>query len=193
MLEQVAHRVEQDGIEAWFSLNPVDLLGAEADDITRSSPIRWMCGLIPVRLIPPCWRNAKTCASPADLYLEGSDQHRGWFQSSLLTSCAINGRAPYDALLTHGFVVDGQGHKMSKSKGNVIAPQKIFDTLGADILRLWTASTDYSGELTISDEILKRVTESYRRSSQYPALPAGQHVRFRRQQGSGASPGHAGN
>jgi isoleucyl-tRNA synthetase len=101
--------------------------------------------------------------SPADLYLEGSDQHRGWFQSSLLTGCAINGRAPYDALLTHGFVVDGSGHKMSKSKGNVIAPQKILDTLGADILRLWTASTDYSGELTISDEILKRVVESYRR------------------------------
>jgi len=101
--------------------------------------------------------------SPADLYLEGSDQHRGWFQSSLLTGCAINGRAPYDALLTHGFVVDGSGHKMSKSKGNVIAPQKIFDTLGADILRLWTASTDYSGELNISDEILKRVVESYRR------------------------------
>ncbi len=100
---------------------------------------------------------------PADLYLEGSDQHRGWFQSSLLTGCAINGRAPYDALLTHGFVVDGNGHKMSKSKGNVIAPQKIFDTLGADILRLWAASTDYSGELTISDEILKRVVESYRR------------------------------
>ncbi|MEP6605493.1 MAG: class I tRNA ligase family protein, partial [Nitrosospira sp.] len=100
---------------------------------------------------------------PADLYLEGSDQHRGWFQSSLLTGCAIDGRAPYDALLTHGFVVDGHGHKMSKSKGNVIAPQKIMDTSGADILRLWVASTDYSGELSISDEILKRVVESYRR------------------------------
>ena len=101
--------------------------------------------------------------SPADLYLEGSDQHRGWFQSSLLTGCAINGHAPFRALLTHGFVVDGSGHKMSKSKGNVIAPQKVFDTMGADILRLWAASTDYSGELTISDEILKRVVESYRR------------------------------
>lgn len=102
-------------------------------------------------------------AFPADLYLEGSDQHRGWFQSSLLTGCAIDGRAPYNALLTHGFVVDGAGHKMSKSKGNVVAPQKVMDTYGADILRLWTASTDYSGELTISDEILKRVAESYRR------------------------------
>jgi isoleucyl-tRNA synthetase len=100
---------------------------------------------------------------PADLYLEGSDQHRGWFQSSLLTSCAMDGRAPYDALLTHGFVVDGQGRKMSKSLGNVIAPQKVSDTLGAEIIRLWVASADYSGELYISDEILKRVVESYRR------------------------------
>ncbi len=102
-------------------------------------------------------------AYPADLYLEGSDQHRGWFQSSLLIGCAIDGRAPYKALLTHGFVVDGKGLKMSKSRGNVIAPQKIGDTLGAEILRLWVAATDYSGELSISDEILKRVVESYRR------------------------------
>ena len=100
---------------------------------------------------------------PADLYLEGSDQHRGWFQSSLLTGCAIDGKAPYKGLLTHGFVVDGNGRKMSKSMGNVIAPQKISDTLGADVLRLWVAATDYSGELNISDEILKRVVESYRR------------------------------
>ena len=100
---------------------------------------------------------------PADLYLEGSDQHRGWFQSSLLTGCAVNSGAPYKALLTHGFVVDGSGRKMSKSKGNVIAPQRVIDTSGADIIRLWAASTDYSGELFISDEILKRVVESYRR------------------------------
>jgi isoleucyl-tRNA synthetase len=102
-------------------------------------------------------------AHPANLYLEGSDQHRGWFQSSLLTGCATDGRAPYDALLTNGFVVDGKGHKMSKSKGNVVSPQKVMDQYGADILRLWVATTDYSGELTISDEILKRVVESYRR------------------------------
>ncbi len=100
---------------------------------------------------------------PADLYLEGSDQHRGWFQSSMLTGCAIDGRAPYKGLLTHGFVVAGDGRKMSKSMGNVIAPQKVAGTLGADILRLWVAATDYSGELSISDEILKRVVESYRR------------------------------
>ena len=97
------------------------------------------------------------------MYLEGSDQHRGWFHSSLLTSCMINGVPPYKALLTHGFVVDGQGRKMSKSLGNVIAPQKVADTLGAEIIRLWVASSDYSGELTLSDEILKRVVESYRR------------------------------
>src|SRR5207253_9724316 len=100
---------------------------------------------------------------PADLYLEGSDQHRGWFQSSLLTGCAMDGRAPYNALLTHGFTVDGEGRKMSKSLGNVIAPRKVADSLGAEVLRLWVASTDYSGELFISDEILKRVVEAYRR------------------------------
>jgi isoleucyl-tRNA synthetase len=100
---------------------------------------------------------------PADMYLEGSDQHRGWFHSSLLTSCMINGVAPYRALLTHGFVVDGEGRKMSKSLGNVVVPQKVSDTLGAEVLRLWVASTDYSGELSLSDEILKRVVEAYRR------------------------------
>ena len=98
-----------------------------------------------------------------NLYLEGSDQHRGWFQSSLLTGCAISSEAPFKGLLTHGFVVDGEGHKMSKSKGNVISPQKIINQYGADILRLWVASTDYSGELNISDEIMKRVADSYRR------------------------------
>jgi len=100
---------------------------------------------------------------PADLYLEGSDQHRGWFHSSLLVSCMMNGAPPYKALLTHGFTVDGEGRKMSKSLGNTIAPQEVSSTLGAEILRLWVASTDYSGELSISDEILKRVVESYRR------------------------------
>ncbi|MCX7194237.1 MAG: isoleucine--tRNA ligase [Proteobacteria bacterium] len=162
LLEQVALRVEQHGIEAWFSLNSADLIGADAEHykkLTHTLDVWFDSGVTHASVLQ---RRAEL-NSPADLYLEGSDQHRGWFQSSLLTGCAINGRAPFDALLTHGFVVDGNGHKMSKSKGNVIAPQKIFDTLGADILRLWTASTDYSGELTISDEILKRVVESYRR------------------------------
>ena len=107
--------------------------------------------------------HARTSSFPADLYLEGSDQHRGWFHSSLLVSCMLDGVPPYKGLLTHGFVVDGEGRKMSKSKGNAIAPQEVSDTLGAEILRLWVASTDYSGELSISDEILKRVVESYRR------------------------------
>ncbi|MBY0575690.1 MAG: isoleucine--tRNA ligase [Gallionellaceae bacterium] len=167
LLEQVAQRVERDGIEAWFSLNSVDLLGAEAEHykkITHTLDVWFDSGATHAAVLQ---RRAELRSGSdlylADLYLEGSDQHRGWFQSSLLTGCAINGRAPFKALLTHGFVVDGSGHKMSKSKGNVIAPQKIFDTMGADILRLWAAATDYSGELTISDEILKRVVESYRR------------------------------
>jgi isoleucyl-tRNA synthetase len=162
LLEQVAKRVEQDGIEAWFSLNSADLLGEDAPHYRKLSDtldVWFDSGATHEAVV----QKREELRFPADLYLEGSDQHRGWFQSSLLTSCAINGRAPYDALLTHGFVVDGSGHKMSKSKGNVVAPQKIVDTLGADILRMWVASTDYSGELTISDEILKRVTDSYRR------------------------------
>ena len=162
LLEHVAKLVERDGIEAWSSLNSVDLLGVDAEyykKLTDTLDVWFDSGTTHASVLQ---RRAEL-HSPADLYLEGSDQHRGWFQSSLLTGCAINGRAPYNALLTHGFVVDGSGHKMSKSKGNVIAPQRIVDTLGADILRLWTASTDYSGELTISDEILKRVVESYRR------------------------------
>ncbi len=162
LLEQVAQHVERDGIEAWFDLNSVDLLGEEAVHYKKLSDtldVWFDSGVTHASVLQ---RRAEL-HSPADLYLEGSDQHRGWFQSSLLTGCAINSRAPFKALLTHGFVVDGHGHKMSKSKGNVIAPQKVLDTLGADILRLWAASTDYSGELTISDEILKRVVESYRR------------------------------
>ncbi|MDA8127788.1 MAG: isoleucine--tRNA ligase [Betaproteobacteria bacterium] len=168
LLEDVAKRVEQQGIEAWFALDPAELLGDDAAhydktghtlDVWFDSGVTHACVL---KRRPEFARAAPGQAS-ADLYLEGSDQHRGWFQSSLLTGCATDGRAPYDALLTHGFVVDGKGHKMSKSKGNVVSPQKVMDQYGADILRLWVATTDYSGELTISDEILKRVVESYRR------------------------------
>ncbi len=166
LLEQVAKLVERDGIEAWFSLNSVDLLGEEAAHYRKLSDtldVWFDSGVTHASVLQRRADLHSNSDHLADLYLEGSDQHRGWFQSSLLTGCAINGRAPFKALLTHGFVVDGSGHKMSKSKGNVIAPQKVFDTLGADILRLWAALTDYSGELTISDEILKRVVESYRR------------------------------
>jgi isoleucyl-tRNA synthetase len=164
LVEAVAQRVEKAGIEAWFALDACDLLGAEADQYRKMSDtldVWFDSGSTHASVLRGSHRSE--LAYPADLYLEGSDQHRGWFQSSLLIGCAMDGRAPYKALLTHGFVVDGKGLKMSKSKGNVIAPQKIADTLGAEILRLWVAATDYSGELSISDEILKRVVEAYRR------------------------------
>ncbi len=162
LLETIAQRVEQAGIEAWFSLDPKELLGDEAEDYVKNRDtldVWFDSGVTHACLL----KERDGLQHPADLYLEGSDQHRGWFQSSLLTGCATDGHAPYAALLTHGFVVDGKGMKMSKSKGNVIAPQKVMDTYGADILRLWVASTDYSGELTISDEILKRTVDGYRR------------------------------
>jgi isoleucyl-tRNA synthetase len=162
LLEQVAKKVEQQGVEAWFELDAKELLGDEAKDyrkMTDTLDVWFDSGTTHATIL----RQRNDQRYPADLYLEGSDQHRGWFQSSLLTGCMIDGRAPYAGLLTHGFVVDGQGHKMSKSKGNIIAPQKVADTLGAEILRLWVAATDYSGELSISDEILKGVVESYRR------------------------------
>jgi len=166
LLEQAALLTEQTGVEAWFSLDGATFLAKHAPE--NSDQYKKVIDTLDVWFDSGSTHAAVLkCRSelkhPADLYLEGSDQHRGWFQSSLLTGCAIDARAPYEALLTHGFVVDGAGHKMSKSKGNVVAPQKVMDTYGADILRLWVASTDYSGELTISDEILKRVAESYRR------------------------------
>ncbi|MDF7675621.1 isoleucine--tRNA ligase [Neisseriaceae bacterium ESL0693] len=161
-LEIIAQRIEKQGIEAWFSLDKTELLGDEADQYEKlpdTLDVWFDSGSTHNAVL----RQRPELSWPADLYLEGSDQHRGWFQSSLLTACATVGRAPYNQLLTHGFVVDGQGQKMSKSVGNVVAPQKVNDRLGADVLRLWVASTDYSGELAISDEILTRVTESYRR------------------------------
>lgn len=171
LMEQVALRVEQNGIEAWQSLDPAELLGDDAAfyEKNRDTLDVWFdSGTTHATVLGGQDHSVKGSHAddltwPADLYLEGSDQHRGWFHSSLLTGCMLYGRPPYKALLTHGFVVDGQGRKMSKSVGNVIAPQKISDSLGAEILRLWTASTDYSGELSISDEILKRVVEGYRR------------------------------
>jgi isoleucyl-tRNA synthetase len=164
LLEKVALRVEQKGIEAWHTLDLNEFLGADAAhyEKNRDTLDVWFDSGTTHQTV---LRGSHVAESqfPADLYLEGSDQHRGWFHSSLLTSAMLNGCAPYKALLTHGFVVDGEGKKMSKSKGNVVAPQKVSDTLGAEILRLWVAATDYSGELSISDEILKRVVESYRR------------------------------
>ncbi len=164
LLEKVAQLVEKQGIEAWHTLDLNAFLGADAAhyEKNRDTLDVWFdSGTTHQTVLRGS--HASELQFPADLYLEGSDQHRGWFHSSLLTSAMLNGCAPYKALLTHGFVVDGDGKKMSKSKGNVVAPQKVSDTLGAEILRLWVASTDYSGELSISDEILKRVVESYRR------------------------------
>ena len=164
LLEKVAQRVEQHGIEAWHQLDLNEFLGADAALYEKNKDtldVWFDSGATHFTVLRGSHKDE--LQFPADLYLEGSDQHRGWFHSSLLTASMLDGRAPYKALLTHGFVVDGEGKKMSKSKGNVVAPQKVSDTLGAEILRLWVASTDYSGELSISDEILKRVVESYRR------------------------------
>jgi isoleucyl-tRNA synthetase len=162
LLEQVAQRVEQQGIEAWFSLDASELLGADVAHYRKISDtldVWFDSGTTHAAVL----RQREELTFPADLYLEGSDQHRGWFQSSLLTACAMDGRAPYRQLLTHGFTVDEKGHKMSKSSGNGIEPQDICNRLGADLLRLWIASTDYTGEISLSEEILKRVTDSYRR------------------------------
>ncbi|HXF66774.1 MAG TPA: isoleucine--tRNA ligase [Burkholderiales bacterium] len=164
LLEQVAKRVEAGGIEAWQSLEAEELLGSDAEhyEKVRDTLDVWFdSGCTHFTVLRGSHRAQS--GFPADLYLEGSDQHRGWFHSSLLTACMLDGAPPYRALLTHGFVVDGEGRKMSKSLGNVIAPQQVMDELGADILRLWVAMTDYSSELSISREILKRVVESYRR------------------------------
>jgi isoleucyl-tRNA synthetase len=161
LLELAAAKVERGGIEAWFEATHEDF-GVDADKyrkLTDTLDVWFDSGVTHETVL----RRDAQLGFPADLYLEGSDQHRGWFHSSLLTSSMLNGRPPYDALLTHGFVVDGDGMKMSKSRGNVVAPQKVSSTYGAEILRLWVAATDYSGELSISDEILKRVVESYRR------------------------------
>lgn len=170
LLEEIAKRVEKSGIEAWQAIEPSDLLGEDAKhyEKNRDTLDVWFDSGTTHATVLGGPGNQHQCSHgelpwPADMYLEGSDQHRGWFHSSLLTGCMLSGRAPYKSLLTHGFVVDGQGRKMSKSDGNVIAPQKVSDSLGAEILRLWVASTDYSGELSISDEILKRVVEGYRR------------------------------
>jgi len=162
LFEVVAKKIELEGIEAWFKLKAEDVLGSEAKDYEKTTDtldVWFDSGVSHYAVL----KASDYLSDVADMYLEGSDQHRGWFQSSLLTSCAINERAPYKQVLTHGFTVDQNGHKMSKSLGNVIPPQKVVNSLGADILRLWIGSTDYSGEMTVSDEILNRSADSYRR------------------------------
>ncbi len=164
LMRQVAERVERDGVDAWYALDVAELLGDEAGryqkvndilDVWFDSGVSHECVL--------AQRPEDGLRKPADLYLEGSDQHRGWFQSSLLSGVAMDGVAPYRQVLTHGFTVDADGRKMSKSLGNVIAPQQVMDAMGADVLRLWIAAADYRNEMSVSDEILKRSADAYRR------------------------------
>jgi isoleucyl-tRNA synthetase len=162
LLEDVAKRIEQAGIQAWFDLDASELLGEEVNDyrkLTDTIDVWFDSGVTHYCVLA----QREALAWPADLYLEGSDQHRGWFQSSLMTGVATKGEAPYKHVLTHGFTVDQHGRKMSKSLGNVVSPQQVMNKLGGDILRLWVASTDYTAEMTVSDEILKRSADAYRR------------------------------
>uniref|UniRef100_UPI00261C273A isoleucine--tRNA ligase n=1 Tax=uncultured Halomonas sp. TaxID=173971 RepID=UPI00261C273A len=166
LMEEAAKRVEAEGIDAWFRLDSAELLGEEAadyDKVTDTLDVWFDSGTTHRHVLRGSHPHGHEEGPRADLYLEGSDQHRGWFHSSLLTGCAIDGHPPYRGLLTHGFTVDAQGRKMSKSMGNVVAPQEVMDKLGADILRLWVASTDYGNEMAVSDEILKRTADVYRR------------------------------
>jgi isoleucyl-tRNA synthetase len=162
LIELVAKMVERGGIDAWFDLDPADLLGPDASRYDKATDVMdvWFDSGVVHHAVT---QMRPEIVSPSDLYLEGSDQHRGWFHSSLLTSVAMHGRAPYRGVLTHGFTVDEKGRKMSKSIGNTLVPQKLTSTLGADVVRLWIAATDYANEMSVSDEILKRMADSYRR------------------------------
>ncbi len=162
LLLEVAARVQQRGIDAWFELDPRELIGADAADYDKLMDVMdvWADSGLSFECVPAMRSDFH---APVDLYLEGSDQHRGWFHSSLLMSEALYARAPYRGVLTHGFTVDDKGRKMSKSLGNGIEPQDIWKTLGADMLRLWVAATDYANEMSLSQEILKRMSDSYRR------------------------------
>ncbi|MBV9345855.1 MAG: isoleucine--tRNA ligase [Gammaproteobacteria bacterium] len=162
LIGAAAERVARDGIDAWFELEPAELLGAEAERYQKVTDVMdvWADSGLSFECVGA---ERPEVRAPVELYLEGSDQHRGWFHSSLLMSEALYQRAPYKGVLTHGFTVDEKGRKMSKSLGNVIAPQKVVNTLGADVLRLWVSATDYANEIAVSDEILKRMADSYRR------------------------------
>jgi len=162
LMEKVAAEVEKSGIQAWWDIDDAELLGSDIDNyekVTDTLDVWFDSGVTHFFVVD----QRDDIPASADLYLEGSDQHRGWFMSSLMTSTAMHGHAPYKEVLTHGFTVDAHGRKMSKSVGNVVAPQEVTNKLGADILRLWVASTDYRGEIAVSDEILKRAADAYRR------------------------------
>ena len=162
LIEAAASRVAEGGIDAWFALEPRELLGEDAEHYEKVTDVMdvWADSGLSFECVGA---ERPEIAAPVELYLEGSDQHRGWFHSSLLMSEALYERAPYRGVLTHGFTVDEKGRKMSKSLGNVIAPQKVMNNLGADVLRLWVSATDYANEMSVSDEILKRMADSYRR------------------------------
>ena len=164
LMREVAARVERDGVDAWYTLDAAELLGDDAaryDKVTDILDVWFDSGVSHECVLAQ--RADDGLRKPADLYLEGSDQHRGWFQSSLLSGVAMDGVAPYRQVLTHGFTVDADGRKMSKSLGNVVAPQQVVDAMGADVLRLWIAAADYRNEMSVSDEILKRSADAYRR------------------------------
>ena len=162
LIEKVAQKVEEQGIEAWFELEAAELLGADAEQyvkVTDTLDVWFDSGVSHSAVL----RRRDELKAPAELYMEGSDQHRGWFQSSLLTSVAAYGEAPYKSVLTHGFTVDSNGHKMSKSLGNTIEPAEVIKQYGGDILRWWVGDVDYTGEITVSQDIFKRSADSYRR------------------------------
>ncbi|MFC3908437.1 isoleucine--tRNA ligase [Legionella dresdenensis] len=162
LIEEVAKRIEEKGIDAWFGLQPAELLGQDAeqyDKVTDTLDVWFDSGVSHYSVL----MHNKELGLPADVYFEGSDQHRGWFNSSLTTAIAIYGHAPYKTVLTHGYTVDAEGKKLSKSKGNYVALDKLIAQHGADILRLWVSSTDYRQEVSISEEIIKRNADAYRR------------------------------
>src|SRR6185312_14866624 len=157
-----AHLGCADRVDAWYALDLAEILGDEARDYEKVHDILdvWFDSGVTHFCVLDQRPELRRNTGDQVMYLEGSDQHRGWFQSSLLTSCAMHGHAPFDEVLTHGFTVDAQGRKMSKSLGNGIEPQDVMNRYGADILRLWIASADYRNEMALSDEILKRVADS---------------------------------
>ena len=165
LMLKVADRVEKEGADAWYGIDPRELIGDDAENYTKVTDILdvWFDSGVSHYCVLDQRANLARKDGDKVIYLEGSDQHRGWFHSALLTSVAMHGKAPYDEVLTHGFTVDAQGRKMSKSLGNGIEPQDVMKTYGADILRLWIASADYRNEMALSDEILKRVADGYRR------------------------------
>jgi isoleucyl-tRNA synthetase len=162
LMRRIAEHVEEHGVDCWYSTDIYELLGVDSEQYEQVTDILdvWFDSGVSHRCVLD---ERDDLQRPAQMYLEGSDQHRGWFQSSLLSSVAMHGTAPYEQVLTHGFVVDAEGRKMSKSLGNVVSPITVMNTLGADVMRLWVAAADYRGEMSVSDEILKRVSDAYRR------------------------------